>query len=155
MTNFHQIVITTLRIIQLNLLNNTSLFERIHDKSCKDMWTNATVCHCLQLPLADPEGGVAGVATPPLIFKKNSGHPRGCCNACLCALNGVLPSLVKTISQRSRQRYWPLSRRLDRSRDSKAVMCVCLQRRHVRHNASYVPNAKMPVCPLCSRGLYP
>ena len=84
-------------------------------------------------------------------------------NACLCALNGVLPSLVKTISQRSRQRYWPLSRRLDRSdrviqnesRDSKAVMCVCLQRRHVRHNASYVPNAKMPVCPLCSRGLYP
>ena len=52
-------------------------------------------------------GGVAGVATPPLIFKKNSGHPRGRCdrftrvavvvdvlvtssnNACLCALNGV------------------------------------------------------------------
>ena len=52
-------------------------------------------------------GGVAGVATPPLIFQKNSGHPRGCCdrftrvvvlvdlvvtssnNACLCALNDV------------------------------------------------------------------
>ena len=51
-------------------------------------------------------GGVAGVATPPLIFQKNSGHPRGRCdrftrvtvvidvvvtssnNACLCALNG-------------------------------------------------------------------
>ena len=52
-------------------------------------------------------GGVAGVATPPLNFQKNNGHPRGRCdrftrmavvvdllvtssnNACLCVLNGV------------------------------------------------------------------
>ena len=32
-------------------------------------------------PLADPEGGVAGVATP-LNFQKNSGHPRGRCPLC-------------------------------------------------------------------------
>ena len=118
--------------------------------------------------LADPEGGGCN---PPLNFQKivvihvavGIDFFIKQCLLVLCALNGVLPSLVKTISQRSRQRYWPLSRRLVRSdrviqnesRDSKAVMCVCLQRRHVRHNASYVPNAKMPVCPLCSRGLYP
>ena len=130
----------------------------------------AIVCYILHWRIQ--RGGCGGCNPPPLNFQEivvihvavgidlvvTSSN-----NACLCALNGVLPSLVKTISQRSRQRYWPLSRRLDRSdrmiqnesRDSKAVMCVCLQRRHVRHNASYVPNAKMPVCPLCSRGLYP
>ena len=60
--------------------------------------------------MADPVGGGGGCGgcNPPLIFpKKNSGHPRVCCdrftrvvvmvdlvgtslnNACLCALNGV------------------------------------------------------------------
>ena len=52
-------------------------------------------------------GGGCGGCNPPLIFKKNSGHPHGRCdrfirvavvvdlavtssnNACLCALNGV------------------------------------------------------------------
>ena len=94
--------------------------------------------------LADPDGRLRGLQ-PPLIKKKivvihvavvidlvvTSTN-----NACLCALNGGLPSLFKTISQRSRQRYKHLSRRLDRSdrvihnesRDSKAVMCVCLLR---------------------------
>ena len=33
----------------------------------------------MRLPLADPEGMVAGVATPHS-FKKNSGHPRGRCD---------------------------------------------------------------------------
>ena len=32
-----------------------------------------------------------------------------------------------------------------------AVMCVCLQRRRVRHNANYVPYAQIPDCPLSSR----
>ena len=49
-------------------------------------------------------------------------------------------------------------RRLDRcdrmiqneSRNPKAVMCVCLQRRHVRHNANYVPYAQMSACLLSS-----
>ena len=58
--------------------------------------------------LADPEGGVAGVATPTLNFQKNNDHPRGpfdrfthvavvtdlvvtsSNNACLCALNGTV-----------------------------------------------------------------
>ena len=57
------------------------------------------------IPLADPVGGGGG-CNPPIICKKNSGHPRGRCdrftrvavvvdlvvtsnNACLCALNDV------------------------------------------------------------------
>ena len=84
------------------------------------------------LPLADPVGGVAGVATPSLNLKKNSGHPCGRCdrfthvaavvdlivtssnNACLCALNCVTvrikPSLVKNLSQRPHQRHIGLYR---------------------------------------------
>ena len=48
--------------------------------------------------MADPEGGCGG-CNPPLIFEKNTGHPRDRCDifswyfikqCCLCALNALV-----------------------------------------------------------------
>ena len=66
----------------------------------------------------------------------------------------ILCSLQRLSHEPVTRSYMPLSRRLDRCdrmiQTSPAtqtpVMCVCFQRRRVRHNANYVPYAQIPAC---------